>query len=187
MNRRSIALLASTAIAFALAGYATPRASAAQAVPQLFFVDSVRTRLAADWNDNDPTQHERAYCLTWQITPAGTRFQGILVTGITRAAERQSNQEQVAYSCPRSDLTAALHTHGPNTCDVTPFGLTCQNGGIEANLCSPSGIDVFSLERNNQPFGVIQCARDALVPFWRARAHVYADSVFRARWAKRSP
>lgn len=186
MNRRTIALLASAVIAFALAGYAKPRTTSAQSVPQVFFVDSVRARLAADWRDDDPEQRERAYCLTWMFTPASSRYQGVLVTGIRPADEMESDPESIVYECPRGVFTAALHTHGPNTCHDTFFGLACELGGIEANLCSPSATDVWSLTKTPEAFGIIQCAREALVPFWTARAYAIADSTFRASWNRRS-
>lgn len=149
---------------------ALPLRLAAQTIqPTVYFSQAVRDTLAANWDEKDPNQPERAYCAFIAKYTAKDGTIAYAVASVSRALEDSTKADQatpytVVYSCPRTvgaGFVIGVHTHPPTTC-----ANTCFFGGSDAYMCQPSDIDIRTLTRSLSPFDVLQCDRHALVPYF---------------------
>ena len=129
--------------------------------------DYIREQLARDWDAHaaDWPQLERAYCLGWQYDffADGLSYR---VTQITEPDSVKASVSGIVFSCEGKfpGHMAELHIHPATSC-LTQYG-PCFKGGIYAYQCLPSDQDRRWLDnRDDQPFSMIQCSREATVFF----------------------
>lgn len=138
------------------------------AVAPVVIVDEwVRSRLALEWTAI-PTEHERAYCLTWTVALWAQQLV-YRVTNVTRAEETASTHHSVAYRCPPQGNVAVLHTHPSSTCYGADDSAPCVEGGEYAYQCFESARDRLTLVASGNPFALIQCSRHAIVAHFPAQ------------------
>lgn len=144
----------------------------AQARPPLVFSDTVyrprfvvvddyiRDELAADWDAhaNDPIKMERAYCLGWQYDIWASEV-AYRVTQIMPATKIKASVDEIYFECPKGTRVAEIHIHPNQTC----VDGVCWDGGPYSHQCLPSDADRAYLNWAKQPFGMVQCSRDATV------------------------
>jgi hypothetical protein len=99
----------------------------------------------------EPGSVERGYCAEWTSIPTPTG-PVMLVTGVRPVTNYNATPSSVMFSCRREEVM--LHTHLPETCLGTSV---CIPGGPEAFQCTPSPVDVRSLETSHEAFGIVQC------------------------------
>ena len=132
--------------------------------PRFVVVDSVvRAQLAAVWDATNAAQSERGYCVGYTL---GHQW-GVpvyRVWAIEPAKVVASSQYGILSECPDAHGIAFLHTHPPVTCTDS-----CRIGGVDAYECFPSELDQASLDESKEPFGLIQCSREAIVFFFPTR------------------
>ena len=151
--------------------HAPPPKPIPHVIPVLIVAQPIRDSLAKLWNDTDPDQVERGYCVAWH----GAVFlpEKIVVLRLDSLVRPdtvlRANGYSVTYRC--RPKTIPLHTHAPTTCEGGPpirgaAPPICTLGGINAYECFGSPADVKSLEYMELPFGIVQCDKFALVPFF---------------------
>jgi hypothetical protein len=134
----------------------------AQAVRLGVVMDLPRKQLAESWDDVNPRQVERAYCVVdWSYgvyhVSRGTPAQDDTIFRVFAIKDADvQNQTPVSadFQCPGG--IPELHVHTPTTCmgdDVE----TCKLGGLNAYSCQPSRGDYEKLVERGDEFGVIQC------------------------------
>lgn len=153
------------ALAFAFAALAGAAPASAQTVRYGVVMDGPRQALAARWT-TDPSQVERAYCITdysegamGMTTHASARSQPdsiYRVFQVVPAYPDAAGPNSVDFECPPG--VPELHTHTPSTCTSDDVK-TCVAGGLNAYSCQPSRADLAKLVRRHDPFAVIQCDR----------------------------
>jgi hypothetical protein len=124
--------------------------------------ESVRNRLAQDWDahENDHPILERAYCLRWRYEYWGGELVYRVISA-TPATILAATTHSVTLECAPGNDVAELHTHPPQTCAI--IGSVCWKGGELAYQCMPSDADIAWMQREKQPFGAIQCDRNAVI------------------------
>lgn len=133
--------------------------------PRFVVVDSaVRARLAHEWDARNPRQLERGYCVAY-VEDEAWDVPVYRVWALERAATVRATTNTLLADCPVGASIAYLHIHPPASCDWK--GL-CRLGGIDAFECFPSEQDQYDLDHSDEPFGLIQCDRNAIVPYFRA-------------------
>lgn len=151
-------------VAAIAAGVATGGALPAQAVRLGVVMDGPRQQLIEAWNDANPRQVERAYCVVdWSFgvyhvsrTPPIQDDTVFRVFAIKPTDVSNATPASADFECPTG--SPELHVHTPTTCmgdDVD----TCRLGGLNAYSCQPSRDDYEKLVRRHDTFGVIQCDR----------------------------
>ena len=132
--------------------------------------DYVRERLAADWRAaqgaNAAVQHERAYCLGYQLDFWGGEL-SYRVTQLEPAKERFSTVHSIAFECPKGEGRAELHVHPPTTCAGEDG--PCWLGGPYGYQCLASDQDYRYLALIGEPWGLVQCDEHAIVTFFAPR------------------
>jgi hypothetical protein len=138
----------------------------AQAVRLGVVMDEPRLQLAATWDDMNPRQVERAFCVVdWSFgvyhvsrndpVQDDTIFR---VFRIRAADVTDASPVAAEFDCP--DGMPELHIHTPTTC-MGDDASTCRMGGLNAYSCQPSRGDYEKLVRRHDAFGVIQCDKRA--------------------------
>jgi hypothetical protein len=155
-------------------------------------MDAARNALAAEWTEN-PTQVERAYCVTqwWPATSRNahvhassdsTAARGMLARADSDAAEDGREADTVyrviqitpvetseatpngaTFACPHG--VPEVHTHPPATC-YSDRADQCYAGGADAYSCQPSREDARKLLQRGDPFAIVQCDRHAFVFYY---------------------
>jgi hypothetical protein len=153
-------------------------------------MDAARNTLAAEWTE-DPTQVERAYCVTQWWTAASrnarvhpsndsTAARGMLARADTVQDGREADTvyrviavkpvetsdatpNGATFACPRG--VPEMHTHPPATC-YSDRSDQCYAGGADAYSCQPSREDVRKLIQRGDPFAIVQCDRHAFVFYY---------------------
>jgi hypothetical protein len=144
------------------AAFGAPTPITAQAVRLGVVMDGPRQQLMEAWNDMNPRQVERAYCVVdWSYgvyhvskTPPIQDDTVFRVFAIKPVAVQNATPISADFECPEG--SPELHIHTPTTCmgdDVE----TCKMGGLNAYSCQPSRDDYEKLVRRRDVFGVIQC------------------------------
>jgi len=149
-------------------------------------MDAARNALAAQWTD-DPTQVERAYCVTqwWTATSRNARVHAspspsndsaavqkpdgrdadtvFRVLEIKPVETSEATPNGATFACPAG--VPEVHTHPPATCysDRTD---QCYAGGADAYSCQPSREDARKLLDRGDAFAIIQCDRHAFVFYY---------------------
>ncbi|MGN6206001.1 MAG: hypothetical protein ACTHNC_13930 [Humibacter sp.] len=129
--------------------------------------DYIRDKLAHDWDahETDGIALERAYCVRWQMDI----FAGEWAYRITQIEApdtvRFATPSSVSFTCRPGVNVATVHVHPFSTC---LSGTDCVRGGPYGGQCFPSDQDREFIKWRGDPFGVVQCARDGLVPYWPA-------------------
>lgn len=141
--------------------------SAQEIKPRFAIMDDyVRQILIADWDlhAKDTVLLERGYCLQYQLDFWASEI-AYRVTQISRPdTVTEVGSSYIAFSCPKGAGRAELHIHPPNSC-LGPEG-PCFPGGVYAYQCLASDADTRWLNRSGEPFGMIQCSREAVIAFW---------------------
>jgi hypothetical protein len=122
-------------------------------------------KLIANWDDTDPTQVERGYCVTSftalyvedsvntleikDIRPGDV----LVVKGV-----RQETPKSLVFYCP--DGAMSIHTHPPTTCKNWDNLSTCYIGGPWAHICFPSPDDMRTAGTD---YAMLQCDKHKLV------------------------
>jgi hypothetical protein len=151
-------------VAALLAAVGATTSAWAQAVRLGVVMDGPRQQLVEAWNDVNPRQLERAYCVVdWSYgvyhvskTPPIQDDTVFRVFAIKPVDVSNATPISADFECP--DGSPELHVHTPTTCmgdDVE----TCKIGGLNAYSCQPSRDDYEKLVRRRDVFGVIQCDR----------------------------
>lgn len=157
-----------------------PRADSTVAIPKgafpVLLVDTaVKNRLAEEWEPNNRYQNERGYCVrfTAQVQYSFWNPPVVIyrITSIERAEEEGASPIGIKkVTCQSNGPNVAfLHTHPASSCASDGESTTCTPGGEWGNQCFPSPTDMRSLELSDKPFGVIQCDRMGLAPFWNRK------------------
>lgn len=134
----------------------------AQAVRLGVVMDGPRQQLVEAWNDVNPRQVERAYCVVdWSYgvyhvsRTAPIQDDTVFRVFAIKPVEVQNATPISAdFECPEG--SPELHIHTPTTCMGDDAG-TCKLGGLNAYSCQPSRDDYEKLVRRRDAFGVIQC------------------------------
>ncbi|HZS57795.1 MAG TPA: hypothetical protein VFA43_00900 [Gemmatimonadaceae bacterium] len=145
-----------------LAAVCATAPAGAQAVRLGVVMDGPRKQLVESWDEVNPKQLERAYCVVdWSYgvyhvskTPPLQDDTVFRVFAIKNVDVTNATPISADFECPEG--SPELHIHTPTTCmgdDVT----TCKMGGLNAYSCQPSRDDYEKLVRRHDPFGVIQC------------------------------
>ncbi len=123
-------------------------------------MDPARAQLMAAWNDNDPNQNERGYCVSeYSVARSHPDSSGnyeilVRVWKIKKAAVDSASHDWIMFECPVG--YPMLHVHPPATC----YANSCTLGGIEAYDTDPSRDDLQTLVSRGDGFAVIQMARE---------------------------
>jgi hypothetical protein len=143
----------------------TPLAAHAQAVRLGVVMDEPRQQLAVTWDDANPRQVERAFCvIDWSFGVYHVSREPVQDDTVFRVFRIQSAEVTNAtpvsaeFDCP--DGVPELHVHTPTTC-MGEDASTCRMGGLNAYSCQPSRGDYEKLVQRHDPFGVIQCDKRA--------------------------
>lgn len=150
----------SAVVALTFVGATT--AARAQAVRLGVVMDGPRKQLVETWDDLNPKQVERAYCVVdWSYgvyhvskTPPLQDDTVFRVFAIKNVDVSNATPISADFECPQG--SPEVHVHTPTTCmgdDVS----TCKMGGLNAYSCQPSRDDYEKLVRRRDAFGVIQC------------------------------
>jgi hypothetical protein len=134
----------------------------AQAVRLGVVMDGPRKELVAAWDDMNPKQVERAYCVVdWSYgvyhvskTPPIQDDTVFRVFAIKNVDVTNATPISADFECPSG--SPELHVHTPTTC-MGDDKETCKLGGLNAYSCQPSRDDYEKLARRRDAFGVIQC------------------------------
>jgi hypothetical protein len=129
-------------------------------------MDLPRQQLADSWNEINPRQNERAFCVVdWSYGVYHvSRSAPVQDDTIFRVFRLQAAEVVTAtpvsadFDCPEG--IPELHVHTPTTC-MGDDAATCRLGGLNAFSCQPSRGDYEKLVRRHDPFGVIQCDKRA--------------------------
>lgn len=132
-------------------------------LPRFVVVDDyVREILRRDWDAHvhDAVKLERAYCLGWQYD-IWAHEKAYRVTQIMPADSADATPSSISFVCPPNwvMLRSEVHIHPAQTC----INGECWDGGPYAWQCLPSDADRAWLNRLSEPFGIVQCDRNALV------------------------
>jgi hypothetical protein len=125
-------------------------------------MDGPRKQLVEAWDDLNPRQLERAYCVVdWSYgvyhvsrTPPIQDDTVFRVFAIKPVEVQNATPISADFECP--DGSPELHVHTPTTCMGDDIE-TCKLGGLNAYSCQPSRDDYEKLARRRNAFGVIQC------------------------------
>lgn len=131
----------------------------------VYLAPNVRAELQAAWEDTNPRQPERAYCLE-AITIATNRGDSAyLVIAASQQVPTRDSPVAIWFDCGSKP---ALHTHPPTTCTFSPATLlwSCVNGGPAGQIFYPSMADQMSVINRATPFGIIQWAQDRFTVFY---------------------
>ena len=136
--------------------------SGAQAVRLGVVMDGPRKQLVEAWDDANPRQVERAYCVVdWSYgvyhvskTPPIQDDTVFRVFAIKNVDVTNPTPISADFECPAG--SPELHIHTPTTCMGDDIE-TCKLGGLNAYSCQPSRDDYEKLVRRRDVFGVIQC------------------------------
>jgi hypothetical protein len=134
----------------------------AQAVRLGVVMDGPRKQLVEAWDEVNPRQVERAYCVVdWSYgvyhvskTPPIQDDTVFRVFAIKSVDVTNATPISADFECP--DGSPELHVHTPTTC-MGDDAETCKLGGLNAYSCQPSRDDYEKLARRHDVFGVIQC------------------------------
>lgn len=131
--------------------------------------ETVRDSLAKAWDEKNPEQNERAYCVSYTISmEMDRRIHYNLDSLVVPDSTQYPTPMSIHFWCKKGTVT--LHIHTPTTCEQDEFGgvrlNTCMMGGPLAWICGPSSGDFRFLEVRNQRIGFIQCDKHAIVPFF---------------------
>jgi len=128
--------------------------------------DYIREILEKDWDAhiNDAFILERGYCLGYQLD----FYAGEVAYRVTQIAPPDSVDATVGginFSCKGKfpGHLAEMHTHPPTSC-ASILG-PCFRGGAYSYQCEPSDQDRRWLDRQDYPFSIIQCSREATI-YW---------------------
>lgn len=154
----------SVVVALLLAAVCATTRARAQSVRLGVVMDGPRQQLVEAWNDANPRQVERAYCVVdwsygvYHVSKTApiqddTVFR---VFAIKNADVTNATPISADFECP--DGSPELHVHTPTTC-MGDDAETCKLGGLNAYSCQPSRDDYEKLVRRRDVFGVIQCDR----------------------------
>ena len=142
-------------------------------------VDSARATLERAWDETNPMQPERGYCVTKYKEMQGPAEGGIPgfnvwieVTEVAPAPPGFSDQRHASIVCPSGQPT--LHTHPPATCDLGQQH--CVIGGPGAYECAPSRQDLMTLISLGDDWGIIQCDRHAFRFFYPFELRLLSQS-----------
>lgn len=183
--RRTIDRMRGAVLVGVLLGAAVVSPARAQVMRYGVVMDAARNALAAEWTD-DPTQVERAYCVTqwWTATSRNARVHAAddstgvqkpdgrdadtvyRVTVIKPVETSDATPNGATFACPAG--VPEVHTHPPATCysDRTD---QCYAGGADAYSCQPSREDVRKLLDRGDAFAIVQCDRHAFVFYYRSQ------------------
>lgn len=164
--RRALDLAIVALVSFILGAAAVTLLSPpAEGQQNVVVAQPVRDYLARAWDAqaNDPYQLERAYCLTF-TRAAWASDTAYVIVGIAPAKTFAADHNGVAYFCAPGLNVSTLHVHPPATCD--PDTQKCELGGAYAYQCFPSTTDRQALRERKEPFHLIQCDRNAVVPYF---------------------
>lgn len=135
--------------------------------PAVIIESLVRDSLAKIWDDTNPQQVERGYCLAADMDTVS----GVPVVYVRHFVPPDSIHAETPYSiafyCPNGSV--GLHVHTPTTCATSVMSInykTCRMGGADAYECYASWPDVIHLTALGQPVGFIQCSRHAIIIFF---------------------
>ena len=180
--RRTIDRMRGAVGVLVLLGAVAASSARAQVMRYGVVMDAARNALAAQWTD-EPTQVERAYCVT-QWWPAASRSAHVRsvsdsdavqkpdgrdadtvyrVIGIKPVETSDATPNGATFSCPPG--VPEVHTHPPATCysDRTD---QCYAGGADAYSCQPSREDARKLIERGDAFAIVQCDRHAFVFYY---------------------
>jgi hypothetical protein len=184
-SRRTIDRMRGAVVVFALLVVASASARA-QVMRYGVVMDAARNALAAQWTD-EPTQVERAYCVTqWWSTasrkvhvqasndtatvqkPDGRDADTVFrVTAIKPVETKDATPNGATFACPPG--VPEVHTHPPATC-YSDRADQCYAGGADAYSCQPSREDVRKLMERGDAFAIVQCDKHAFVFYYRPSA-----------------
>ena len=136
-------------------------------------VGRARELAAMTWDSVDAYQVERAFCVeSWDVSKTTINEYTILiysVTGLKPVKPADATPTSVTYRCrgPR------MHTHPPSRCEPPTEkrkDWRCELTKAREQNCKPStpetkvglgpGSDVDVLEKNGDPFAIVQCGRN---------------------------
>src|SRR5579862_4853154 len=149
-------------VVVALAAVCATTPMRAQAVRLGVVMDGPRKQLVESWDDVNPRQVERAYCVVdWSYgvyhvskTPPIQDDTVFRVFAIKNVDVTNATPISADFECPEG--SPELHIHTPTTC-MGDDAETCKLGGLNAFSCQPSRDDYEKLVRRRDAFGVIQC------------------------------
>lgn len=124
----------------------------------------------------DPDQLERKYCIAYAVEISELGDSVFTVHAAVKAKVESATPGTIKAKCPKDDALGIpvffhftdVHIHPPTTCehsDEQPF-FNCVLGGKEAWECFPSAKDWAYLLNSGYKFALIQCSKDALVPYF---------------------
>lgn len=150
------------AVAALCAAFSATTPIEAQAVRLGVVMDGPRQQLVEAWNDVNPRQVERAYCVVdWSYgvyhvsrTPPIQDDTVFRVFAVKPVEVQNATPISADFECPEG--SPELHIHTPTTC-MGDDAETCKLGGLNAFSCQPSRDDYEKLVRRRDAFGVIQC------------------------------
>jgi hypothetical protein len=157
----------------------------AQAVRLGVVMDGPRQQLVATWDDVNPRQVERAYCVVdWSYgvyhvsrTPPIQDDTVFRVFAIKPVDVANATPISADFECPSG--SPELHIHTPTTC-MGDDAETCKLGGLNAYSCQPSRDDYEKLVRRRDAFGVIQCDKRSFRFYYPAEYTVPNGAVVAA-------
>jgi hypothetical protein len=149
-------------------------------------MDGPRQQLVAAWDDINPRQVERAYCVVdWSYgvyhvsKTAPIQDDTVFRVFAVKPVDVQNATPISAdFECPSG--SPELHIHTPTTCMGDDIG-TCKLGGLNAYSCQPSRDDYEKLVRRHDAFGVIQCDRRSFRFYYPAEYPLPGGSVAASR------
>lgn len=130
-----------------------------------------REKLVKAWDERNPQQLERAYCVThWTVAQGAVPW--VKVYLVEDVAEpdtvTRASPMGITFKCPTG--LPNIHIHPPVTCsreeaDGVVDASSCRLGGNGAYMCSASPQDLVAwlLGSVLAPFNVIQCDRNAFL------------------------
>jgi hypothetical protein len=169
MRNVTRALISLILLILSAAAINTCKAQAAYVGRFAVIEDTVKIKLARDWDKFYATTNgERGYCLKMEwVAFIGDRVVDTIphILDVYPAVTDSSRIGSVHFkeSCPGP----WLHTHPPFTChyDSNDEPTSCHRGGTDANQCAPSDVDLQFVPTEERPADAIQCDRNAIFFF----------------------
>jgi hypothetical protein len=170
-----------SAVVALLAAVCATTVARAQAVRLGVVMDGPRKQLVEAWDDANPKQVERAYCVVdWSYgvyhvskTPPIQDDTVFRVFAIKNVDVTNATPISADFECPSG--SPELHVHTPTTCMGDDIE-TCKLGGLNAYSCQPSRDDYEKLVRRRDAFGVIQCDKRSF-RFYYSAEYTRSDAI----------
>lgn len=137
---------------------------------EILVEEPARSRMAQEWDEVNPQQVERAYCvMDYRVMYFGKRPKSVVIYAVEPAIVKKDSSGaymqtpvSIVIDCGRRPT---IHIHTPTTCEDTSNWSSCKLGGRQAYFCFPSIVDERALYASRASFGVVQCDQNAFVGY----------------------